>query len=102
MNDEVRKYMAEIGRKGGSAGKGTDWRREVCKHAAVVRWRAHRERKRIEAEEDKERQEIKEHEERLAASLADMAEAKVADENILEPQPEPESAPPVIPLAHLA
>jgi hypothetical protein len=42
--------MAEIGRKGGKAGKGTAWRREVCRHAAIVRWRAHYERERLRAE----------------------------------------------------
>jgi hypothetical protein len=50
IKKSVRKYMAAIGRKGGAAGKGTEWRREVCRHAAIVRWRDYREKKRLEAE----------------------------------------------------
>ena len=46
----VRKYMAKIGRKGGAAGRGTEWRREACRHAVTIRWRNYREKKRKEAE----------------------------------------------------
>lgn len=38
MNPEVRAYMAEIGRKGGKAGKGTPKRAEVARKAAKARW----------------------------------------------------------------
>ena len=54
MNEAVRQYLKEIGKKGGSAGKGTAWRREVCRHAAVVRWRTYRERKRLAAQKAEE------------------------------------------------
>ena len=38
MNAELRKYFAEIGRKGGQAGKGKS--SEKCRKAAQVRWAA--------------------------------------------------------------
>lgn len=46
MDEAVRRYFSEIGKKGGLAGKGTHWRREVCRQAAITRWRAYYERKR--------------------------------------------------------
>ncbi len=38
MNAEVSKYMAEIGAKGGKAGKGKADRKEICRKAAQARW----------------------------------------------------------------
>jgi hypothetical protein len=54
MNDTIRQYMAEIGRKGGRSGKGTVWRKEVCRHAAIVRWRAYRAQQKAEARKREE------------------------------------------------
>jgi len=48
--ESVRLYMAAIGRKGGASGKGTEWRRAACQHAAQVRWRVYAEKKRKQAE----------------------------------------------------
>jgi len=53
VTKEVREYMAAIGRKGGAKGKGTDWRREVCRNAINARWRAYRARKQAELEKAK-------------------------------------------------
>src|SRR5215471_12771256 len=47
-NESVRKYLSEIGTKGGRSGKGTKWRKAVCRHAAVIRWRKYREKQRID------------------------------------------------------
>ena len=51
ISKEARAYMAQIGRKGGKSGKGTKWRREACRHAAIARWRACREQKRLLGEQ---------------------------------------------------
>ena len=42
MNKAVSKYMAEIGAKGGKAGKGKADRKEICRKAAQARWAKHR------------------------------------------------------------
>ncbi len=42
MNAEVRKYMAEIGAKGGKAGKGSEATKAKCRAAAKARWAKHR------------------------------------------------------------
>ena len=42
MNAEVRKYMAEIGAKGGKAGKGKADRKAICRKAAEARWAKYR------------------------------------------------------------
>ena len=42
MNPEVSKYMAEMGAKGGRAGKGTPKRKAICRAAAKARWAKHR------------------------------------------------------------
>jgi len=42
MNAEVSKYMAEIGAKGGKAGKGSQAVKAKCKAAAKARWAKHR------------------------------------------------------------
>ncbi len=52
MDESVRKYMAEIGRKGGKANKGKAT--EKCRLAARARWekyRAQQERQATEGEE---------------------------------------------------
>jgi hypothetical protein len=51
LSPELREYFASLGRIGGKSGKGQPWRREVCRHAANVRWRAHKARKKRLAEE---------------------------------------------------
>jgi hypothetical protein len=33
-----REYLAQIGRKGGRAGKGTELRRELNRRASLIRW----------------------------------------------------------------
>ena len=38
MDAATRKYLADIGRQGGKAGKGTPLRREIAKRAAAARW----------------------------------------------------------------
>jgi len=68
MTDEIRRYMAEIGKKGGASGKGQKWRSEACRHAAVVRWRTYREQKRLRAE--------KRERERSAVGLVEDLEAE--------------------------
>lgn len=53
--DEVRRYMSEIGRKGGASGKGRSFSSEHQAKAAAARWekwRTERERKREEAKGD--------------------------------------------------
>jgi hypothetical protein len=64
MDDAIRQYLSEIGKRGGASGKGTAWRSEVCRHAAIVRWRAYRARmkRKAEREEAKKRAEQKERE----------------------------------------
>jgi len=47
MNSELRKYFAEIGRKGGQAGKGKS--SEKCRKAAQARWAAVKKAKELEA-----------------------------------------------------
>ena len=42
MNPEVSKYMAEMGAKGGRAGKGKADRKAICRAAAKARWAKHR------------------------------------------------------------
>ena len=54
ISEAMRTYLAEIGRRGGASGKGTQWRREACKHAAAVRWRNYYAKKRKEAERREE------------------------------------------------
>ena len=49
MDAATRKYLAEIGRRGGKAGKGTPLRREIAKRAAAARWRGHKKRQRQNA-----------------------------------------------------
>lgn len=66
----VRAYMAEIGRRGGKSGKGTKWRKEVCRHAAVMRWRQHRAKMR---ELDKREEQVKAYEQNKA--VMDMEDA---------------------------
>ena len=41
MRKSVSKYMAEIGRRGGEAGKGSTARREAAIKANKVRWQGH-------------------------------------------------------------
>jgi hypothetical protein len=80
----VRKYMADIGRKGGQAGKGTEWRREVCKHAAIVRWRAYRERKQQEAEKAEAKQEAEAAEKETVAAQTPEVAVQTPEEQICE------------------
>jgi len=51
ISKSARKYLSEIGKRGGKSGKGTQWRREACKHAAIARWRAYREKQARDAEQ---------------------------------------------------
>ena len=46
MDAATKKYLADIGRRGGKAGKGTPLRREIAKRAAAARWRGHKKRQR--------------------------------------------------------
>jgi hypothetical protein len=41
MNKAISKYMAEIGRIGGRAGKGSEARREAALKANRARWKDH-------------------------------------------------------------
>lgn len=38
MDAVTRKYLADIGRRGGKAGKGTPLRHDIAKRAAAARW----------------------------------------------------------------
>ena len=46
MDAATRKYLADIGRRGGKAGKGTPLRMEIAKRAATARWGKAKKRRR--------------------------------------------------------
>jgi hypothetical protein len=46
MDAATRKYLADIGRRGGKAGAGTPLRRAIAKKAAAARWGKTKKRRR--------------------------------------------------------
>ena len=50
ISPEVSKYMADMGRRGGTANKGKPGRSEICRKAAQARWEKHRAKKAAEEE----------------------------------------------------
>ena len=106
VSEAVSEYLAQIGRKGGKAGKGTQWRSEVCRHAAKTRWRAYRERKKAEAlKAEALRKQLREERDRiLEAAKEKMAVGLVEDLAAEEVRNEAADIepPPVIPKQLLA
>ena len=49
MNNEARKYLAAIGRRGGKAGKGSAAKAASAKKANAARWEKHRKSKCVAA-----------------------------------------------------
>ena len=95
----IKEYFARIGRKGGASGKGKQWRRAICKHAANVRWRTYRIKKRKEqerkeareAEKQKLREEFTVHPEPVVVAAVETPPPS--------PPPDPEPQPPPPPQA---